>query len=276
MTGAPSRCRPQTPDDRARLAEFFAQLSPSSRYQRFFTGMPPKLPSGTLTALSNVDGDRHVGLLALQKGRVVGTARYVRRDNAAVADIAFTVADELQGKGLGHLLIRELKAHAARRGITRFVFDVLAANDAALAVARSLGARLQRDGTTIDGHDLHRVGRRDAEQVERAGQSPPRRDAQADPEGLEAPRLGTDDLAVAVEGGERLRELERVVGDPVRRPALGRLGGLVGERQQLLDQLALGRFELRARRRTRPAPPPPARRRPCAAPTTIRACAYCT
>jgi protein lysine acetyltransferase len=82
---------------------------------------------------------------------VVGAARYVRRDNGSVADIAFTVADELQGKGLGHLLIRELKAHAACRGITRFVFDVLAANDAALAVARSLGARLKRDGATIEG-----------------------------------------------------------------------------------------------------------------------------
>jgi GNAT superfamily N-acetyltransferase len=144
--------RPQTPHDRARLAEFFGRLSAHSRYQRFFTGMPPKLPSSTLTALSNVDGDRHVGLLALQGGRVVGTARYVRRDDSpAVADVAFTVADELQGNGLGRLLMQELEAHAGRRGITRFTFDVLATNDAALAVARLLGARLRRDGTTIEG-----------------------------------------------------------------------------------------------------------------------------
>jgi len=149
--GSAVTLRPQTPDDRTRLAEFFARLSPNSRYQRFFTGMPPKLPSGMLTALANVDGDHHVGLLALQKGRVVGAARYVRRDDSPAADIAFTVADEVQGNGLGNLLIRELKAHAARRGITRFVFDVLATNDAALAVARSLGARLHRNGATIEG-----------------------------------------------------------------------------------------------------------------------------
>jgi len=37
--GSAVTLRPQTPDDRARLAEFFARLSPSSRYQRFFTGM---------------------------------------------------------------------------------------------------------------------------------------------------------------------------------------------------------------------------------------------
>jgi RimJ/RimL family protein N-acetyltransferase len=150
--GSAVTLRPQTPDDRSRLAEFFARLSSRSRYQRFFTGMPPKLPSGMLTALSNVDGDRHVGVLALQGGRVVGAARYVRRDTSpAVADIAFTVADELQGNGLGQLLIRELEAHAARRGVRRFEFDVLATNHAALTVARALGARLRRDGATIEG-----------------------------------------------------------------------------------------------------------------------------
>jgi GNAT superfamily N-acetyltransferase len=144
--------KPQTPDDRQPLAEFFARLSPTSRYQRFFTGMPPKLPSGMMSALSNVDGERHVGLLAWRDGQVVGAARYVRREDApAVADVAFTVADELQGNGLGRLLMRELQAHAARRGVTRFTFDVLATNDAALAVARTLGARLERNGTTIEG-----------------------------------------------------------------------------------------------------------------------------
>jgi GNAT superfamily N-acetyltransferase len=144
--------RPQTPGDRQPLADFFARLSPHSRYQRFFTGMPPKLPSAMLTALANVDDDRHFGLLALRDGEVVGAARYVRRDDTpAVADVAFTVADELQGNGLGRLLMQELQAHAARRGITRFAFDVLATNDAALAVARLLGARLRRDGTTVEG-----------------------------------------------------------------------------------------------------------------------------
>jgi GNAT superfamily N-acetyltransferase len=150
--GTPVVLRPQTPDDRQRLAEFFARLSPNSRYQRFFTGMPPTLPKSMLKALANVDGERHFGLLALRDGEVIGAARYLRRaDSPAVADVAFTVADELQGNGLGRLLMRELEAHAARRGITRFTFDVLATNDAALAVARLLGARLKRDGTTIEG-----------------------------------------------------------------------------------------------------------------------------
>jgi RimJ/RimL family protein N-acetyltransferase len=144
--------RPQTREDRPHLAEFFARLSPHSRYQRFFTGMPPRLPRAILKALMNVDGDRHVAVVAERDGRVVGAARYVRSETTPeVADVAFTVADELQGNGLGRRLMRELQAHAARRGITRFVFDVLPANDAALAVAQSLGAHLRRDGGTLAG-----------------------------------------------------------------------------------------------------------------------------
>jgi GNAT superfamily N-acetyltransferase len=144
--------RPQTREDRPLLADFFAGLSALSRYQRFFTGVPPQLPKRMLDALSDVDGDRHVGLVALRGDRILGTARYLRRaESPTVADVAFTVADEVHGRGLGGLLMRELKAHARRRGITRFVFEVLATNDAALAVARSLGARLRREGTTIEG-----------------------------------------------------------------------------------------------------------------------------
>jgi GNAT superfamily N-acetyltransferase len=144
--------RPQTREDRPHLADFFARLSPRSRYQRFFTGMPEKLPKRIMDALADVDDDGHVGLVAVRGGRVLGAARYLRRrDTPAVADVAFTVSDELHGQGLGRLLMRELRAHAARRGVKRFVFEVLATNDAALTVARSLGARLRRDGTTVEG-----------------------------------------------------------------------------------------------------------------------------
>jgi GNAT superfamily N-acetyltransferase len=144
--------RPQTREDRPRLAEFFAGLSARSRYQRFFTGVPPKLPKRMLDTLADVDQDKHVGLVAVRGGRILGAARYMRRADApAVADVAFTVADELHGRGLGGLLMRELQAHASRHGVSRFVFDVLATNDAALTVARALGARLTRNGATVDG-----------------------------------------------------------------------------------------------------------------------------
>ena len=61
-----------------------------------------------------------------------------------------------------------------------------------------------------------------------------------DPERLERLGLRADHAAVAVEGRERLRGLERVGRDPVRRVPVGGLGDLGREGQQLLDQLALG------------------------------------
>ena len=85
------------------------------------------------------------------------------------------------------------------------------------------------------------VGRADAEQVERARDRPPRREREREPQRLGLARLRAEHVAVAVEGGELLRELERVGGDAVRRPALGGLGELVGERQQPLEQRAARR-----------------------------------
>ena len=93
-------------------------------------------------------------------------------------------------------------------------------------------------------------------------------------------RLGADDAAVAVEGREALGELERVGGDAVRRAPLGRLGELAGEREQQLDQRALGRVQrLRAARRRAggaSAACDALGARPCASIEAIRACAYCT
>ena len=82
--------------------------------------------------------------------------------------------------------------------------------------------------------------------------------------------------AVAVERREGLGELERVGGDAVRAAPLGRLGDLGGEREQLLDQLALGRVQRRPA-----ATPAPSARSTRSSPAlasidAIRAWAYCT
>ena len=150
--GTPVVLRLQTPADRSQLADLFARLSPRSRYQRFLAGTGPKLPSRMLDALADVDGHDRVGLLALRDSTLVGAARYLRRgDDRRSADVALTVADELQGRGLGRLLLDELRAHAAERGVARFEFDALATNRAAMRVMRSLGADLRPDGALVAG-----------------------------------------------------------------------------------------------------------------------------
>jgi ribosomal protein S18 acetylase RimI-like enzyme len=130
--------RLQTPADRHHLAALFAGLTPRSRYLRFCTGTPATLPARYLDHLAAVDGEHHVAVLALVRGRVIAAARFVRdRDEPASADVAITVTDAYQRRGLGRALLETLGAEAAARGITRFTYEILPENHAALALARS-------------------------------------------------------------------------------------------------------------------------------------------
>ena len=139
--------REQTEGDRAVLTELFAGLSQRSRNLRFMAGVPAQLPPTLLDILDAADGRNHVGLIAVRRGRAVGAARYIRvAEGGSEADVAVTVADELQGQGLGRLMLRELMQRAAASGIDRLRFEMLAENRAARSLAGSFGASLRSDG----------------------------------------------------------------------------------------------------------------------------------
>jgi GNAT superfamily N-acetyltransferase len=134
--------RLQTPHDRHHLADLFAGLTGRSRYLRFCTGMPANLPARYLDHLAAVDGGRHVAILAIARGRVIAAARFIRDDCVATqAEVAITVTDEFQRRGLGRALLDALRAEAAARGITRFTYEILPENHAAHALAGSLTHR---------------------------------------------------------------------------------------------------------------------------------------
>ena len=76
-------------------------------------------------------------------GRGVGIARYVRcADDPQAADIAVTVVDGWQRRGLGTELLRLLCDRARQEGICRFTAEVAADNAAVLALLRNLSAGL--------------------------------------------------------------------------------------------------------------------------------------
>ena len=142
--GTPVLLREQHPHDRALLARLFAELSGRSRHLRFMAGVPPALPSRMLDALSAVDGDAHAGILALRGEEPIGAARYVRWAHCPdEADVAFTVADAYQRRGLAALMMGELLEHAAAAGIVRLTFEMLGENRGAIALVRSLGATVR-------------------------------------------------------------------------------------------------------------------------------------
>jgi len=92
------------------LADGFARLSARSRRMRFL--FPKNELSATdLRYLTEIDHRDHEALGALDAtdGRGVGVARYVRSaEDPSAAEIAVTVVDEWQGRGLGRELVGQL------------------------------------------------------------------------------------------------------------------------------------------------------------------------
>jgi acetyltransferase len=145
--GSAVAIRALVPEDRARVADAFERLSATSRYMRFLTPMP-SLSERALDGLMDVDHDRHVALVALQDGRAVGVVRYVRDERDGTrADLAITVVDPVQGRGLGRALMLALLDVARQRGVAELTLDIHPENRAMQELARSLGTRLRlRDG----------------------------------------------------------------------------------------------------------------------------------
>ena len=124
------------------LADGFARLSPESRATRCL-GAKKELSPAELRYLTDVDHRDHEALAALghPDGQGVGIARYIRHPgDPQVAEIAVTVVDDWQGRGLGTELIRQLSRRAWRAGIRRFTAVATADNVAAVRLLRTLGA----------------------------------------------------------------------------------------------------------------------------------------
>lgn len=136
--GSTVHIRPVRPDDRGALAGFLEALSEQSRTFRFFS--PVRDLAWAARSFTDVDyHDRH-GLLALRGDpeQIVGHGLYSRLD-ADRAEVAFAVADELQGMGLGTILLGHLAEEAHRAGISLFYAEVMPENQRMLAVFRDSG-----------------------------------------------------------------------------------------------------------------------------------------
>lgn len=143
---------PVGPADAPLLADGFARLSARSRQLRFL-GPKKRLTPAELRYLTEIDHHDHEALGAVDRasGRGVGVARYVRSaGDAAVAEIAVTVVDEWQCRGLGTELLAQLAQRAREEGICRFTALVGAGNVAMTMLVRTTGGYLvQRDSATL-------------------------------------------------------------------------------------------------------------------------------
>jgi RimJ/RimL family protein N-acetyltransferase len=134
--------RPVRSTDTWLLAEGFARLSERSRRMRFL-GKKEGLSAGELRYYADVDHHDHEALVALDPagGRVAGVARYVRdAGDPQAAEIALTIADDWQGRGLGTVLLARLSDRARQEGIGRFTAVVSCDNVPMGMLLRSVDA----------------------------------------------------------------------------------------------------------------------------------------
>ena len=133
------------PTDKRILNAGFEHLSDETRRKRFLAPKP-RLTAADLRYLTEVDGRDHAALIALRLDdwkRPVAVARYVRlREDPATAEVAITVDDEYQGRGIGRRMGVLLADEAARNGIKRFSAEILGENVPALRLMRTISDRL--------------------------------------------------------------------------------------------------------------------------------------
>jgi acetyltransferase len=143
--GTPVDIRPLTHDDRAWLARAVESLTPESRYLRFLSPIKT-LDEGLLHKLvDEVDGVHHVAVVATTEPEDPmnprgGLGRYVvLPDEPSVAELAITVTDGLQGRGLGKVVARYLADHALSHGIRTFAATINTDNRASIKIMLGLG-----------------------------------------------------------------------------------------------------------------------------------------
>lgn len=148
--------RPVERSDREGFAAAVRRLSDETRYLRF-AAAKPRLTNRELDFLVDVDHHRHEAIVAIDPTtrRGVAAVRYVQVPGEPdVAEIAATVTDDWQGRGLGTALLAQLAARARDEGFAAFRASVLASNHRSIAMLLSAGFAPLPSGAVLRDYEL--------------------------------------------------------------------------------------------------------------------------
>jgi len=145
--------RPLKLTDESCLRDMFYKLSEESIHNRFFRTVET-MPHERLQEFLRVDYDADMAMVVLsdssERAELLGIGHYSKNPETNVADAAFLVRDDYQGRGMGTILIQSLTQTAIERGIAGFRADVLPTNLTMLRLFHKCGhsvrAELEEDG----------------------------------------------------------------------------------------------------------------------------------
>lgn len=142
--GTPALIWPLLPTDGETLRNLFRRMSPQSQQRRFLASIHELDDSMIQRLVGDVDGVHHIALLLVVlppdgPERAAGVARLLQDPaDPATAEIAFAVADEWHGRGVGKALVQALMQHRPA-AVRRLRADVDAGNRASLALLAGAG-----------------------------------------------------------------------------------------------------------------------------------------
>lgn len=152
-------------EDKAGFARGFEQLSGEAIYRRFFY-RKKQLTEEELKIATEIDFVRVVALVAEieedGEKKLIGACRFVAMDDndpPRHAEIAFTVLDAWQGKGLGQILFRHLADIGRDCGVEKFEAVVLSENRGMMKIFTSTGLKVDTKSEEGEIHfDIHLNG----------------------------------------------------------------------------------------------------------------------
>jgi len=137
--------RPAKPVDARRIQEHFYNLDKNDIVSRFFHEKA-SFEIEEMQGLSQIDYIKDLTIIALVGevgfGRVVGVGEYFLDQAKNMAEVAFSISREFQGKGLGKILIGKLATAARENGISGLIAYTSSQNQGMIRLFKSLPYRV--------------------------------------------------------------------------------------------------------------------------------------
>jgi acyl-CoA hydrolase/GNAT superfamily N-acetyltransferase len=147
--------RPAKPVDERRIQEHFYTQDKDDIYSRFFQAKT-RFVRGDVESMFQIDYVKNLTLLAVIGefgfGKVVAVGEYLLDSAKNIAEIAFSVSKEWQGKGLGKILMKKLSEAARENGISGLMAYTLPRNQGMIKLFKSLPYKTETvyDGEVVE------------------------------------------------------------------------------------------------------------------------------
>lgn len=152
--GRPAYLRRASADDLPALVSFLQRVSDHSMAYRFFGNIPRGPQVAERLIAPEVQGTGLSLVVTVGEGeraKIVGVGSYERIGDHPVAEVAFLVEDQFQGRGIGMLLLERLAMGAEDEGLERLEAVVMPENQRMLRIFTDSGYEIDRE---FEGGDI--------------------------------------------------------------------------------------------------------------------------